>query len=103
MKKQPIAQVTSCIEAHIAHNNDKTSGHLENALRYLDGMTDEQLTVRSKTSGNLLPARVLDTSSLRRFLGSPHIKMVVLGANLKGLNVMTGWYKNTDISQGFAR
>ncbi len=100
MKSTTTAQkVIASIQAHIAHSGDMTSGHLERALINLESIVESKLSIKSATSGNLLPAEISTTSNLRKFFGLPHIKLIVVGTNLKGLEVRSGWYKDADLIQ----
>jgi hypothetical protein len=54
--------------------------------------------VKSTTSGNILPAQVLKVSLFRQFFGMSHIKLSVVGTNLDGINVTSGWYNNAAIT-----
>lgn len=53
--------------------------------------------IRSFTSGNLLPARILRKSKIRKFFGLPYIFIKYEGTNLKGPMSYTGWFYQDEV------
>lgn len=53
--------------------------------------------VRSGTSGNLLPARIIRFSKLRKFFRLPSILVEVEGTNRRGPISRTSWFYQDEV------
>ena len=53
--------------------------------------------VKSATSGNLLPAKIIKKSFIRKLFLQPYILIEYIGSDLKGKCKKTQWYKPSNI------
>ena len=53
--------------------------------------------VKSMTSGNLLPAKIIKKSFIRKLFLQPYILIEYIGSNLEGKCNRTQWYKPSNI------
>ena len=53
--------------------------------------------MKSATSGNRLPAKILEKSRLRKFFLMPWVMVEYQGSGLSGPCTCVGWYRPSDI------
>jgi hypothetical protein len=55
------------------------------------------LTIKSRTSGQSLPAEIVKQSEWRKFLGFRCVQVAYVGSNLKGANINVSWFHEHEI------